>query len=101
MDITLFFIQPLILIILLTGCGFPPVKHWAESGIGRHVSVIEQLMARSDSYASKIRWEKNTYHLTNGNWVLVDPIRENCFVHWEVNNNEIIVGYKTEGTNCY
>lgn len=100
MKFIFFIIYAVIFVILLVGCGFPSVKHWAERGIGRHVSVVEQLMAKSDSYASKIMWKKNTYRIANGNLVLVEPVREDCFVHWEVDNNGIIYGYKTEGGNC-
>lgn len=92
----------LVLMVFLAGCvAIPPVPYWAESGVGQPIDTIKKLQARPDSYASRIGWKETTYQLENGNWVLVDPIRADCFVHWEVNRQAIIVGFKTEGNNCY
>lgn len=90
-----------ILVMFLSGCAIPSVDHWAKTGIGQPISVSKQLQARPNSYASKIGWKEKIYMLENGNMVFVDPIRDDCFVNWEVNPDGIIVGYKIEGKNCY
>lgn len=55
----------------------------------------------STYHASKIGWQEKTYTLDNGNWVYITPDRPDCFMHWEVNPEGIIIDYKTEGKRCY
>jgi len=64
------------------------------------IEETKKLILRLESYASRIGWKEKTYQLNNGNWVYVEPDSKNCFIHWEVNPQGIIVGYKLEG-KCY
>lgn len=92
------FISPFFII----GCGSQIVsideatKHW----VGRPIKELKEILSRRGSYASRIGWKEKNYPLANGNWVYVEPDSNNCFVHWEVNPNGIIVGYKLEG-DCH
>ena len=88
------------LFLLLVGCAIPPVHHWAQSVIGQDINKFKR-ESPPDSYASRIGWKETTYSLENGNWVYVYPIRANCYVHFEVNPQGVIVGFKNEGTACY
>ena len=61
---------------------------------------IEEFIAISEApynYPSQIGWVQQTYELDNGHWVYVYPETSRCIVHWEVNHEGIIVGYKPEG----
>lgn len=96
----------LMLCILLAGCvSVPSPSHWAESGIGTHIEVLIALdakaMADPRNYIHKIHWKETTYPLENGNWVYVTPAGKGCFVHFEVNPEGIIVGYRLVGDRCY
>lgn len=42
---------------------------------------------------------RKIYQLVNGNRVYVEQDLPGCFIHWEVNPQGFIVGYKLEG-NC-
>jgi hypothetical protein len=68
-----------------------------NSWIGRPLEEIRRPILRPESYASRIGWKEKTYSLDNGNWVYVEPDSPGCFIHWEVNQQGIIVGYKLEG----
>jgi len=48
----------LLLFIMVMSCVIPPVKRWAESGIGQHISSIEISDQSEGSYASSINWKK-------------------------------------------
>lgn len=91
-------------IYLLGLCGcvsqIVPFKEFANGWLGDPVDEKKQIISRHGSYASRIGWQETTYQLDNGNWVYIEPIRPDCFVHWEVNSEGIIVGYRTEGTGC-
>ena len=96
----------LMLCILLVGCvSVPSPSHWAESGIGTHIDVLRALdakaMADPRTYIHKIHWKETTYPLEDGNWVYVTPVGKGCFVHFEVNPEGIIVGYRLVGDLCY
>jgi hypothetical protein len=67
-----------------------------RSWIGHPISEMKEVMARPRSYASRITWKEKIYHLDNGNYVFVEP-EPRCFIHWEVDKEDIIVGYKTVG----
>ncbi|MBI3319285.1 MAG: hypothetical protein HYZ89_01685 [Candidatus Omnitrophica bacterium] len=64
--------------------------------------------SREGSYASSIGWKETTHSLDNGNWVYVTPAGRfgtaigggECFIHYEVNPEGIIVGARTEGKGC-
>ncbi len=76
------------------------IEDYTKNWIGRPVEENRRLGARPESYASRIGWKEKTYNLENGNWVYVEPDSPGCFIHWEVNPQGIIVGYKLEG-NCH
>lgn len=88
--------------ILNAGClsQISPFKTAADSWIGRPIQEIREINERLGSYANRIKWKEKTYNLENGNWVYVEPDRQDCLVHWEVNREGIIVGYTTEGEGC-
>ena len=91
----------LFFMIFLNGCASPIViDEHASEWTARPVSELKQEMNRPDSYASKIRWKETTYSLANGNYVYVEPIDDNCFMHWEINSKGIIIGYQAKGNGC-
>ena len=78
----------------------PPLKEYADSVVGRDISVVRDLVRRPGSHASTVGWQEKTYTLPNGHWVFVEPDRANCEIHYEVNGEDIIVGYTPMGTGC-
>ena len=78
----------------------PPLKEYADSVVGRDISVVRDLVRRPGSHASTVGWQEKTYTLPNGHWVYVEPERANCEIHYEVNGEDIIVGYTPMGTGC-
>ena len=78
----------------------PPLKEYADSVVGRDISVVRELVRRPGSHASTVGWQEKTYTLPNGHWVYVEPDRANCEIHYEVNGEDIIVGYTPMGTGC-
>ena len=97
-------IKPLLLLTLGIGaCSFsqiPTLKEYGEACIGLNISVLRDSAKRPTSYASRIGWEEKTYTLANGHLVYVHPDRRNCEIHYEVNGEDIIVGYTPMGTGC-
>jgi len=96
----------LIFCILFVGCvSVPPTNYWAKSCIGKHIDELREIVTRDTSdprtYKHKINWEEKTYGMENGNWVYVLPNWKGCFVHFEVNRDGIIVGYRLEGDRCH
>jgi len=94
------------LLLLTVGMGacslsqIPTLKEYGDSAIGLNVEVIRTLIERPNSYASRVGWQEKTYPLPNGHWVYVEPDRPNCEIHYEVNGEDIIVGYTPMGTGC-
>ena len=78
----------------------PTLKEYADSLVGRDISVVRDLVQRQGSFASTVGWQEKTYTLPNGHWVYVEPDRANCEIHYEVNGEDIIVGYTPMGTGC-
>ncbi len=78
----------------------PTLKEYADSVVGRDISVVRDLVRRPGSHASTVGWQEKTYTLPNGHWVYVEPDRANCEIHYEVNGEDIIVGYTPMGTGC-
>lgn len=76
------------------------IEEHANEWLARPVSELKEDMKRPDSYASKIKWEEKTYPLSNGYYVFVEPIAEGCSIHWDVNNRDRIIGYRTVGNEC-
>ena len=78
----------------------PPLKEYADSVVGRDISVVAVPVKKQGSHASTVGWQEKTYTLPNGHWVYVEPDRANCEIHYEVNGEDIIVGYTPMGTGC-
>ena len=78
----------------------PTLKEYGDSALGLNISVVRDLGRRPTSYASRSGWQEKTYTLPNGHWVYVEPDRQNCEIHYEVDGNDIIVGYTPVGTGC-
>ena len=78
----------------------PTLEEYAGSAVGRDISVVRDPVRRPGSYASTVGWQEKTYTLPNGHWVYVEPDRTNCEIHYEVNGEDIIVGYTAVGTGC-
>lgn|SRR5208283_3241812 len=92
----------LLFMVLLNGCATQiSVEDHSREWVARPLSELKQEMNRPDSYASKSGWKETTYPLANGNYVYVEPLREGCSVHWEVNSKDIIIGYDAKGNDCY
>ncbi len=91
----------LLYIILLTGCASQmSSENLGRVWIARPLSELKEEMKSPDSYASKVGWQETTYPLADGNYVFVEPLSVDCFVHWEVNRSGIIIGYKAKGKGC-
>jgi hypothetical protein len=87
----------------LAGCSasqVPTLEDYAGSAVGRDIAVVRDLVRRPGSHASTVGWQERTYSLPNGNWVYVEPDRANCEIHYEVNGEDIIVGYTAIGAGC-
>ena len=74
-----------------------------RNGIGHPIDQFKEAESRPniwDAYKAKIGWKETTYTLPNGNWVWVEVDSRDCFIHWEVNPQGIMVGAHTEGNGC-
>lgn len=92
---------PAFFLILLNACATQAtIDEHAREWIDRPVKELKQEMKRPDSYASEIGWKETTYTLANGNYVYVEPFRNDCAIHWEINSNGLIIGYQAKGINC-
>jgi len=91
----------LLYIVLLYGCASQmSLEDLSREWITRPLSELKQEMKSPDSYASKIGWKETTYPLPNRNFVYIQPVKADCFVHWEVNEGGIIIGYQAKGNGC-
>ena len=91
----------LLCLIPLFGCASQQsLEDLSGKWIARPLSELKEEMKNPESYASKIGWKETTYPLANGNSVYVEPIRANCFVHWEISESGIIIGYQAKGSGC-
>ena len=79
------------------------LDEYTQNWIGRNIEELKEVDSKPagyDSYAESIGWKGKTYELDNGHWVYVELDSKDCFIHWEVNPEGIIVGYKLEGDGC-
>ena len=91
----------LFFMVFLNGCASQiDADKYSSEWIARPLSELKQEMNRPDSYASKSGWKETTYSLANGNYVYIEPIGDDCLVHWEINSGGIIIGYKAKGNGC-
>jgi hypothetical protein len=90
------------LFVLLFGCTSMEKKvgdHGTE-WISRPLSELKQAMKKPDSYASKTNWEETSYPLAKGYFIFIEPLNEDCLIHWKINPRDLIIGYFTEGKGC-
>lgn len=90
--------------VLLSSClsaAVSPFQGYANAWVGKPVDRIVAATQRPESYASRNNFPARFYPLANGNEVYVEAEREGCVVHWEFNQQRVIVGYKTEGKRCH
>ena len=91
----------LFFMVFLNGCASQiNVDNYSSEWIARPLSELKQEMSLPDSYASKKGWKETTYSLADGNYVYVEPIGDDCFVHWEINSRGIIIGSQAKGNGC-
>jgi hypothetical protein len=80
----------------------PSLDDYAHEWMGQSIDRLNRaIFRRNGNYADRINWKEKTYLLPNGNTAYVEPVREDCFIHWEVNKARIIVAHKTEGIRCW
>jgi hypothetical protein len=86
----------------LGACGsqIPTLEEYGKSALGLNIAVVRSLLERPNSYASRHGWQEKTYPLPNGHWVFVEPDRPHCEIHYEVNGEDIIVGFTPVGSGC-
>lgn len=72
-------------------------EDYADGAIGSPIENLITIKEHPDSYSSRNGWVQQTYMLENGHRMYVYPETSRCVVHWEVNHEGIIVGYKPEG----
>jgi len=91
----------LAVVLALAGCisQILPINEYAKGWIGAPIEDLITAAHRPQSYPSRIGWKDQQYKL-DGGLVYVFPEREDCVVHWHVNQGGIIVGYHTEGGHC-
>lgn len=75
-------------------------KTTMQQMVGVPIDRVIEMNKRPDSYASSIGWKEQKYNLLNGVWIYTTPIREDCLVHWKMNSENIIIGFRPEGQNC-
>lgn len=91
------------LVVGLTACSasqVPTLEEYGGSAVGQDISVVRDVVERPGSRAQAMGWQERTYTLANGHWVYVEPDRANCEIHYEVDGEDIIVGYQAVGTGC-
>ena len=89
------------IVSIFAGCAsqIVPIDEHLKGWTGRNIEEMRSIMSKPTSYASRINWTETTYHLPNGNWVFVEP-EPRCLIHWEVNQQGTIIGYKATGESC-
>lgn len=94
--LTLFFFMAYV-----SGCSpYPSLQGYRKSSIGMSIEQKRAMLERKGSYASQIGWSEQTFNLSNGHWVYVEPDSPECFIHWEVNPEGIIIDSQVKGQRC-
>lgn len=78
----------------------PSLREWADQNVGLPVAELEAIDARPQSYASRTHWPRTTIPMDNGYWIYVHADRPDCQIHFEVNPQGTIVGYRPVGAGC-
>ncbi|HMK55507.1 MAG TPA: hypothetical protein VK448_02590 [Dissulfurispiraceae bacterium] len=91
----------LFLTVMLAACAHQAsVEEISNEWISRPIDELRQQMKNPNSYASKIGWQEKTYPLANGYYAFVEPVSEDCYIYWRVNQRDIIVDARSEGKGC-
>jgi len=86
-------------LLALSGCpSIHSAHNWADGWIGAHIERL-RTVPPSD-YEREAKWKEKTYYLDNGNMVYIHFDKPGCLVHFEVDSNGLIVGYRLEGSRC-
>jgi len=91
------------MVLALAACAtsqIPSIDTYANTFVGRNVAVLRDLVRRPDERALTVGWQERTYNLANGHWVYVEQDRRNCEIHYEVDGEDIIVGWTAVGSGC-
>ena len=91
--------------LVLSGCvsQVASLRDYKKNWIGHPINELEEAVARPsaiDEYKKTIGWKETTYKLDNGNSVFVELAATDCFIHWEVDPQGIIIDARTEGNGC-
>ena len=92
----------LIVVFIFSGClsQIVSLEDHAKGWVGRPLEDLKVIVNRPGSYASRIGWKEKTYQSNNGNLIYIEPDHKDCFIHFEVNPQGLIIGYRTEGKGC-
>ena len=72
-----------------------------EYAIGSSYQVIRTINASNRSYHYRIGWKEKYTILENENKEYENPVLNGtCTVFWEVDEDDIIVGYRYQGSYC-
>jgi len=93
----------IVLISLLTGCisQIPRVEDSANGAVGTSINLLLERAARPESWIYRSGQKVGRYRLENGHFAYTEPVREGCILHWEVDAEGIILGYRMQGNRCY
>jgi len=88
--------------LVLVACvsQIPTLEDWADPLVGKNVADLRALSVAPGSYSFRTGWQHRRYNLGNGNWVYVQPDRPDCEIHFEINSEDLIVGYTPVGNGC-
>lgn len=81
-----------------------PADEWAKGWVGEPVQRLVKLVERPvdpvRNPTAVMTLKPNAYTLPNGNSIYLLKEARDCSIHFEVNRESIIVGYRLEGTTC-
>lgn len=87
-------------ILVCSGCnGIASFDDFAKGWVGEPIQRMIEAAKRPRSDGSFLDVRK-LYRLENGNWVYTTVDNEDCVIHWEVNEQNVIVGYRGVGNRC-
>lgn len=75
-------------------------KGWVGETVQRLIKLVERPVDPVRNPTAVMTLKPNAYTLPNGNSVYLLKEARDCSIHFEVNRDHIIVGYRLEGTTC-
>lgn len=87
-----YLVFPLTLASLVSGCN-RPLREYAADAIGLPTSRLD-VRAHGPTYR---KWR---YELADGEWVYAETAGESCELHFIINSQNVIIGYKVLGDRC-